>query len=339
MVLAHGQPLLLASADVHLALEASVLDADAALVAMTTWETSMIPGGIADGLINYDAVIVPSRYSAEPFDLAFAIEGPRVRVVPHCFDPQFWEHRTGWGADRLAPTTRFYTHGAWSERKNHLAVLRAYLHAFAGTDLPVALNIISQGADEIQVRSMTMRGALASGIPDVHVYLLPLSEDDLLHFHEASDCFVTATRGEGWGLSIFEAAVMGKTIIAPDAGGHVDFLKVDQFPDPDTGWQYSGWRPVGHQRVPCFAGQSSLILVGARVAGERSSLVPGMDCRQTWMEPDVLELADRMRAFHDQRSHGQVRIHRGDRAVLERRFGYEPVANKLASTLQEIIQS
>ncbi len=337
MVLAHGKPQLLAEGEVydHLGTGAG----DAPTVAMTTWETSLVPWEIASGLMAYSAVIVPSAFSAEAFKQAFAAEGPEVRIVPHTFDPTFWPHFTGWGADRLAPTTRFYTHGAWSERKNALAVLRAYLHAFTSDD-PVHLLIASQDADPLQVRSMTMRSGLGRGIADVQVHTQPLSEEDLQHMHAASDCFVTATRGEGWGLPIFEAALSGKTIIAPRHGGHADFLRVDTFPDPDTGWQYSGWKPIDHVMVPCFAGQPSLITDGSgRVLGERSSLIAGVDCRQTWAEPSVFELAQRMRAVHDQRSAGQVRIHRGDYAVLERRFGYKTVGPMLATTLQEIITS
>ena len=36
--------------------------------------------------------------------------------------------------------------------------------------------------------------------------------------------FVSATRGEGFGLPLFESAYYGLPVIAPDWSGHVDFL-------------------------------------------------------------------------------------------------------------------
>lgn len=338
LVLAHGKPQVLADASIQDGLRTS---AGTPIAAMTTWETSRLPEALARGLGRYDALIVPSTFVAEVFDDQFDQDAlhPDVWVVPHTFDPTVWAP-AAYGRVRTDGPTHFYTHGAWSERKHHLAVVRAFLHAFTADD-DVDLMICSQGLDRAAVQTTILRGGLAPAqAPKMFLHGDPLSEANVLELHATGDVFVTATRGEGWGLPIFEAAVMGKPIIAPRYGGQADFLQVDTFPDPDAGWVYSGWRPVDHVMVPCFAGEPTLVTDAAgRPIGLRASAVLGMDCKQTWAAPSISELADRMRAIHAQRQAGYVTINASDREVLERRFAYATVGPDLLRVLKEIASS
>ena len=58
------------------------------------------------------------------------------------------------------------------------------------------------------------------------VYLLhgDLTEPEMQSLYAKMDCMITATHGEGFGLPLFEFALHGKPIIAPDWSGHLDFL-------------------------------------------------------------------------------------------------------------------
>ena len=49
-----------------------------------------------------------------------------------------------------------------------------------------------------------------------------------LYTHPKASCFVSLTRGEGFGLPLLEAAASGLPIIATEWSGHLDFLK-DKF--------------------------------------------------------------------------------------------------------------
>lgn len=343
LVLAHGQPQLLTERPVQEALAGSLGGKLAMCVAMTTWETSRMPDDLVAGLAWYSAVIVPSHASADALDphgRPFGHEPPEVHIVPHCFDPSFWP-KESYGQPRTAAgTTRFYTHGAWSERKNHLAVLRAFLHAFHDQE-DVSLLIASQGADHHAIRSTIARSGLRSGIPEVIVHDQPLPEQDLIEMHLASDVFVTATRGEGWGYPIFEAAILGKPMIVPIAAlyGYADFLMIED-EKRDHEWNYTRMLRVPAVNTPCFAGPNQVIFdAQGRAVGEKVSLVQGMDCRQTWRDPDVMEIAERMAYARRCRIDGRLRVDPTDRQVLEAEFGYEPVAQTLYQTLQEIAQS
>ena len=60
------------------------------------------------------------------------------------------------------------------------------------------------------------------------IYLLHgnLMEEELhsLYSHDKIHAYITTTRGEGYGLPIFEAAYSGMPVVAPAWSGHVDFL-------------------------------------------------------------------------------------------------------------------
>ncbi|MGH8800225.1 MAG: glycosyltransferase, partial [Casimicrobiaceae bacterium] len=42
--------------------------------------------------------------------------------------------------------------------------------------------------------------------------------------HAVGDCYVSLTRGEGWGLGAYDAATLGKPVIITGWGGHLDYL-------------------------------------------------------------------------------------------------------------------
>jgi hypothetical protein len=69
--------------------------------------------------------------------------------------------------------------------------------------------------------------------------------------HAIGDCFVSVTRGEGWGLGPFDAATLGNPVIITGWGGHLDFLGAD-YPGliaytmaPVSGWLHgASYRPT-----------------------------------------------------------------------------------------------
>jgi glycosyltransferase involved in cell wall biosynthesis len=57
-----------------------------------------------------------------------------------------------------------------------------------------------------------------------------LSNEQMWRLHQTGDCFVSAHRGEGWGMPQAEAMLMGKPIISTSLGGIHDWL------DEKTSW-------------------------------------------------------------------------------------------------------
>lgn len=296
-------------------------------VALTTWETSILPARYARALLAFDSVVVPSDFCAEIVDAAIAREIPGVArprlasVISHCFDEGLWPAASPQVIDRddTRPYPyRFYSIGAWGERKNMLGVLRAYLHEFSKRDR-VQLMMLIADADFGEIRSLITRSGLpAEELPELYVPSHVLTEEQLIDLHATADCFVSATRGEGFGMGLFEAAISGRQIVTPIWGGQSDFLD-----------EYIGCQAVPFQLTPCFGAE--------RARGEDGSvtvaIAPGVDCRQAWADPDLVALGGAMRAAYDGHINSVIP---GDRAVLEARFGYKTIGPKFANLLREI---
>jgi glycosyltransferase involved in cell wall biosynthesis len=134
----------------------------------------------------------------------------------------------------------FYSIGTWSERKGMHLTLESYLRAFTAED-PVVLVLKTGQTDErrrqwgrrwsyvmrhidtverdiARIRGRHARPARVALIPD-HV-----SADQIDGLHARGDCYVSLTRGEGWGLGGYEAAGAGNPVVMTRYGGPLQYL-------------------------------------------------------------------------------------------------------------------
>jgi len=152
---------------------------------------------------------------------------PPTRVIPHGIVPEL--HRPVAGA-RSGPFT-FLTIGSWLgerfERKGFDLLLEAFDAEFKPEE-PVRLHLKGSTfwacppEDHYERAIAKVLGHLpASIIPDRE----ERTEQEIAALYRHADCFVTATRGEGFGLTLLEALGCGLPVIAPedDSSGHMDF--------------------------------------------------------------------------------------------------------------------
>ena len=291
-------------------------------IALTTWETSLLPEKFVDGLNIYDAIVTPSRFCAGVIHKACDI--PEIEIIPHCFDGNDWP---AVDCPANGPFT-FYTIGSFGERKNVLGVLRAYLHEFTRAD-KTRLVILSDGVDFSVVKSIIARSGLPPDeLPGLLVPDAPYSTSELVKLHQNSDCFVSTTRGEGWGLGMFEAVIMQRPVVAPAHGGQVDFLEA--LPDLSQ-WL---WTPV--YETPVFAGEGETEETSQGTLATLR-LPNGANARQTWAEPNLVLTARRMREaynrFKDSRDYS---CFEGNREALEDLFSAPVVGQEFIRVLKEI---
>lgn len=254
----------------------------AAAVLLTTWETTRLDLEAVETLNAYfDMVLVPSRFN----EVAFTRSGvDRVQVVPHTWKPKHWPRTER----RPARPFVFYTVGVWGERKNLLGLLKAYLTTFTAGD-DVVLRICTPVVPEREMQRLAENIGLAT-VPRVEFvgHQQRLSSDDLLRLHHTSHCYVSATRGEAWGLGAFEAALVGNRVIMPGFGGQEDFLH-----------NYSGWRPIGYQLTPAIAdvnqAEGPLDFGGFVVYPSSEGTSLGLAGDQHWAEPDLQAMQFAMR--------------------------------------------
>jgi glycosyltransferase involved in cell wall biosynthesis len=63
-----------------------------------------------------------------------------------------------------------------------------------------------------------------SNAPVIEYILDNITDSEISGLHAAGDCYVSLTKSEGFGLTLYDAYKYGKKIIVTGYGGHVDFL-------------------------------------------------------------------------------------------------------------------
>jgi len=254
-------------------------------IALTVWESSLLPADCKFTLnYSFDEVWVPCTWNKAVFE-ASGVKKP-IYVMPHALGPVTLPRRPtpSWRLGRYV----FYYIGAWNERKNPEAVLRAFLDTF-GPKEPVALIlkawtperwddtgnrvVVDPLAD--RVRRMMADLRITQSPPVVCVEGVG-DESSILQLHDWGDCYVSAHRAEGFGLALARAKQLGRKVIATGYSGPLDFLD----PAVDTLLPYTETDVFGMDFRKGFTGG------------------------QKWAEPDFGALKDAMRAAFDTRAKG-----------------------------------
>jgi glycosyltransferase involved in cell wall biosynthesis len=305
-------------------------------VCVTTWETSRISFLLAKHLgETFDLIIVPSKHSrgaigvrAHPDDIV---------VVPHAISKDYWLAPKDWMHASCLPYT-FYSIGVWGDRKNLEGLLRAYLTCFSGED-EVVLKIIAPEVDRNAIDAIASAGKLTHP-PRVHYITERLSLDQLRAIHHQSHCYVSASRGEGWGLGAFEAAATGHPVIVPKWGGSIDFLI-----NVVEGW----YRLIPGTLTPALPMNQEMgqtLKVGGqffRTRQVRSIAPEGVNGYQKWFEPDLEFLQEEMIAAYRKRvgqdpdyPHFTPADVRKTQGIFAHHFGYESVGRKFRRALEAL---
>jgi glycosyltransferase involved in cell wall biosynthesis len=212
----------------------------------TAWETDKIPAHWPELLNLMDGIIVPCNWNRDIFRKCGVT--PRIEVAPHVaqFEGRRPEAEPARSLKSLRERLRgkfvFYYIGAWSERKAPWFALQAFLSEF-GPDEPAAFVLKTGKFDLTDIkrswkrlwRLTATRAVVASerivgsaeNSPEVIHLDHEMSDEDIAWLHKTGDCFVSLTRGEGWGMGSYEAAWWGKPVIITGFGGQLDYLPAD----------------------------------------------------------------------------------------------------------------
>ena len=108
------------------------------------------------------------------------------------------------------------------ERKNPMGVMEAFRMAFRPDD-PVQLVIRAHHGrdDAAQWQQLTSE---AERTPNVTILDRALSREESYALIDACDCYISLHRAEGLGLTMAEAMLMGKPVVATGYSGNMDFM-------------------------------------------------------------------------------------------------------------------
>jgi len=167
-----------------------------------------------------------------------------IKVIPHRIKPAFPEELP-LQIPNLEGNYNFYTISTATHRKN-LEDLIAAFHTEFDPNEPV--NLIIKTTQDLNELYKTIKDNLKL-YQNIHDYkeemtlTRDLTDSQISGLHCVMDCFVSASHGEGWCIPAYEAAQLGKNVIAPFYGGTKKLMEL--FPDENsfhsvTGTSYAG---------------------------------------------------------------------------------------------------
>ena len=190
-------------------------------IGFTMLETTGIPKEWVRQCNLMDEVWVPSSFNVETFRNS-GVTVP-LHVIPLGFDPNYYNPkiRSYKNHDKYTFLSVF----EWGERKAPEVLLKAYSKAFTKKDDVVLLCKVINNDPAVNVEEQIKQLNLPEDGPEIiFLYNTKFRDYDMPTLYRSADCFVTATRGEGWGMPILEAMACGLPTIATNWSSQTDFF-------------------------------------------------------------------------------------------------------------------
>lgn len=188
-------------------------------------------------LAGDDPVIALSDFNAEYFRREFAAPVYKILYPLRKIDvamPTCDEIKSRFGIDKGDFTVLFIFDFGSYKRKNPLAVMRAFAKALSNTaSARLVFKTMGAGSHREQVAELeceALRLGIANKFKMISEYL-PHAE--LYGLVAACDVYMSLHRGEGFGLGMAEAMLMGKPVIATDWSANTEYCRSESsFPIP-----------------------------------------------------------------------------------------------------------
>ncbi|MBN1654182.1 MAG: glycosyltransferase family 4 protein [Deltaproteobacteria bacterium] len=281
-------------------------------VGMLTYESTVVPPRWVENARRFlDLLLLPSGFCRELF-LQAGLAPDKTLVLPYGYRPDIYYKRASGDSPREEKPYRFLTVASPHKREGLDVLLKAYAGAFSARDevvLVIKLNYLPKARSKAfeQPELLRLIDDLKSrpDAPRISVLTRFLSENSLANLYRSASCFVSATRGEGFGMACLEALACGLPIIVTGWGGQLDFLS-----------------PENARLVRYHLRKAKEIQYDCQDAG---ALIA---------EPDLGDLAERMRAAFEERNFGATAQKEKQESELEA-FTWRKIAERFV----EIVSS
>jgi glycosyltransferase involved in cell wall biosynthesis len=266
------------------------------------WELSTFPEKYVDAFEYFDEIWTPSAHCVEAIAAVSSVPVRRV-PLPVCVPNTVSYGRGHFGIPEpeFALLFAFDFLSFW-ERKNPLAVIRAFQRAFLSDESARLVLKSSNSSFDPEGRAR-----IATAIDGARVTWIDetLSRQEVNDLFRVCDGYVSLHHAESFGLTIAEAMALGKPVIATTYSGNVDFFNLN-----------NGW-PVRYELVELKRD------VGPYPAGA------------VWADPDIDHAAKQMRSVYEDPKDREVRTRRA-REDIRRHLSYEAVGAVLRERLRAL---
>lgn len=198
-------------------------------------------------------IIVPSEFTKNGFEKTMyqtqvgsvlKLDTP-IEVVPESVDTSIFNERKTEDLELKDVTTsfNFLTVGQWGigdiDRKNITTLIKIFKETFAEhkdrekIGLILRINSVTGSLIDEDYTIKKIKSIIKDYNEFPRIYLIHgfMSELELARLYKDSrvKCFVTLTKGEGYGLPLLEAAACDLPIMATNWSGHLDFLNLGKW--------------------------------------------------------------------------------------------------------------
>ena len=220
-------------------------------LAMFNWESTSVPPEWNNSL-KYIDYVLPSSNAVKDVFINNGWDERKIITLPLGVD---WEEFSNAMPMQIGGlnTFRFLNVSIPHYRKNIDIVLDAYYSSFSSSD-DVSLILKSSfitpknkfECDLNEIIKTIQRKHNKKILPKVHIITDKLTS--MAPLYKTSNCLVSASSFEGFGLPMLEAFASGLQVIAPRASGQLDFLNDDNsflinVDSIKAGAKYQYWRP------------------------------------------------------------------------------------------------
>ena len=190
---------------------------DKHLVAYWAWELESIPKIWKHALNFVDEIVVPSAFVRNALR---PCTDKRITVVPHPV-PTPVLRKKRYAVDVVIPFLVSFELGSSFERKNPLAVLKAFSMAFQAGEAELVFKVTGAREHGDKLKRLWQACSTVSG---VQILDAVLSVEGLDALYMQNDIYLSLHRSEGYGLSIREAMQHGLHVVATGWSGNMDFM-------------------------------------------------------------------------------------------------------------------
>lgn len=279
------------------------------------WETDKIPTDFAKGIEQgCDEVWTGSKYNEDAIRKA-GVTKP-IFIIPEAIDTTVRKEQFSPYLTPATDTFSFYSIFEWTFRKNPFCLLEAYFTEFQnGENVSLNLktyvdNFTAEKKEEITFQIEEIKARLGfSAFPPVYLFRHLMDRGQIYRFHSSFNCFISAHRGEGWGIPQMEALLLGNPVISTDCGGIHEYLtdKQDAYLLPYT-----------------------LIPLSGNSRNQSWYLAD-----QQWAEVDIEDARKAMRFVYENQEEAHKTGGRGS-AIVREKFSLLSVGSMMRDRLEEI---
>jgi len=187
------------------------------------WEESLIPNQWVGDFNRLDGIMVPSNFVKNV--LINSGVTSKIEVIPNIIDIGLFTREVKPMESYTRKGFVFLNIGSGFPRKGVDVLIRAYTEEFTSDD-DVSLILKSFPNIHNNIQELIKAATKSNGPEIIHIEE-DMSEDEIISLYKASNCFVSPTRGEGFGLPMAEAMLCKIPVIVTNYGGHLDFCSKD----------------------------------------------------------------------------------------------------------------